>query len=77
MQVVAEKQEVKKVWHNYYKDALNQKNKARLDLKQLPPVYGPEKAISKGVIRALSDMKVGKSIEESEVTTELLKAGDY
>jgi len=75
-QIVAEEQQVKKVWLNYYKDALNQKNKATLDLPQIPPVLGPEKEISESeVANALHDMKLGKSGGESEVTTELLKAG--
>ncbi len=57
---------------------MNQKNEAKLDLPDTPPILGPEKKISKhGVIIALRDMKVGKRREgdEWEIITELLQAG--
>ena len=74
--IVAEEQQVRKVWEQYYKDALNQRNKAQLELPEVSPVYGPEKAVTnEEVATALSDMKGGKSGGESEVTAELLKTG--
>jgi len=77
MQIVSNERDVKNVWKNYYKDALNQKNKETLDLEHVPQVQGPEKSISsEEVARALKSMKVGKCGGESEVTTELLKAGE-
>lgn len=74
--IVTQEEEVKQVWKNYYKDALNQKNKTHLDLPPVPPVHGPEKEITQEEVTiALKNMKTGKSGGESEVTTELLKAG--
>jgi hypothetical protein len=74
--IVAEEEQVKQVWQQYYKDALNQRNKSELELPEVPPVSGPEKDITNvEVAIALNHMKMGKSGGESEVTTELLKAG--
>jgi hypothetical protein len=75
-EIVAEEGAVREAWRQYFRDALNQKNDSNRELEKAEPVLGPERQIDTGEVRqALKAMKKGKSGGESEVVTELLKAG--
>ena len=76
-QIVTDERQVMETWRQYYREALNQRNDDLGTLEAVLAVSGPENEISVDeVAAALHEMKQGKSGGVSEVTTELLKAGE-